>query len=438
MQFLFIFHVSQFGIIQEKSVKMSCIPIDPLHVGGTDMKGNDKKSAAYSQLNGKLCSIELKTSTSPRMTPIHQDARFFLIKEGTGKFMVQNTAYPLRPHTLISVLPWQISDMVQVDSPIRYVLVTYNYDAITQAVKIFSNLEGQTESFLTAMENHPVVYLEPEDRTVDFLTESLSRELESEISLPFHNVNLTSLLVQLAVHFIRLTRRQASESRKSKNDYTEILRYIYLHCNEKLTLDKLSSLFHCSPSVISTYLNQITGLSFSALLSEIRIGKTLNFIMYTDFTLKEMSEFLGYVDESHISKVFAARIGSKISDYKKVYQKVQNICRIEESRTVYTVINYIYRNYAEDLNAKDTAHKFGISVPRLNELLLYQVEQNFSEFLNQVRVNRASELLLIPHKTVLEIAYEVGYKSPKTFSRNFLKLKGMPPNTFKQKYSVAL
>ena len=156
--------------------------------------------------------------------------------------------------------------------------------------------------------------------------------------------------------------------------------------------------------------------------------------MYTDFTLKEMSEFLGYVDESHISKVFAARIGTKISEYRKIYQKVQNICRIDETRTAYTVINYIYRNYADDLNPQGISHQFGLSVPQLNNLLLYQVEQSFSEFLNQVRVNRASELLLIPSKTVLEVAFEIGYRNSKTFTRNFVKLKGMTPTTFKQKY----
>ena len=102
---------------------------------------------------------------------------------------------------------------------------------------------------------------------------------------------------------------------------------------------------------------------------------------------------------------------------------------------MYSVINYIYRNYADDLNAKDIAHQFGLSVPQMNELLIYQVEQNFTEFLNQVRVNKASELLLIPAKTVLEAAYEVGYNNPKTFTRNFLKLKGMTPITFKQKYT---
>lgn len=400
------------------------------------MKETPKKRPLNSLLNEKLCSFELKTTSSLDITPIHPDARFLLIKKGECKLMMQNSVYYLRPNTLVSILPWQISDIIQNDSQIQYALVTYNYDAITRAIKIFSNLDGQTESFLTAMENQPVVFLDSADRSMSFLMDSLSNELENEISLPFHNVNVISFLVQMSIYFIRMARKQPSVNKKDETNYTEILRYIYLHCNEKLTLDKVSSLFHCSPPVISYYLNQIAGLSFSALLNEIRIGKTLNFIMYTDFTLKEMSEFLGYVDESHISKVFSARIGSKITDYKKIYQKVQNICRIEETRTVYTVINYIYRNYAQDLNAKEIAHKFGLSIPQLNELLLYQVEQNFFEFLNQVRVNRASELLLIPHKTVLEIAYEVGYKNPKTFTRNFLKLKGMSPNTFKQKYST--
>ena len=400
-----------------------------------------KQPAARSQLNGKLCSYEINNTTIHPIPLIHQDARFWLITSGSGKLLIQNQSYPLCPNTLVSVLPWQISDVVQIDEPLQYKLITYNYDAVTRAVKIFSNEDGQTESFLTAMEDHPVVSLSARDDTIEYLLDALSGELNTDSLClgssqnSFHNVNLISILVQMMIHYIRLSQKQKTEPDEILTDYTEILRYIYLHCSEKLTLEKLSSLFNCSPSTISSYLTSNTGLSFFDLLNEIRIGKTINFIMYTDFTLKEMSEFLGYVDESHISKVFAARIGSKISDYRKVYQKVQNILRIEETRTVYSVINYIYRNYADDLNAKDIAHQFGLSVPQMNELLIYQVEQNFTEFLNHVRVNKASELLLIPAKTVLEAAYEVGYNNPKTFTRNFLKLKGMTPITFKQKYT---
>lgn len=407
------------------------------------MKNTGKvNSATRSQLDpGRLYSYDMIDTSDKPISLIHQDARFWMITAGSGKLLLQNRVYPLAPNTVVSVLPWQISDIIQIDKPLQYILITYNYDAVTRAAKIFSNEDGQTESFLSIMEDHPVVSLNTKDDTIEYLVRELSKESVVETSpsassqRSFHNVNIVCLLVQLIIRFIRLTQEQKKEPAEVRIDYTEILRYIYQHCNEKLTLDRLSALFYCSQSTISSYLTRTTGHSFFDLLNEIRIGKTINFIMYTDFTLKEMSEFLGYVDESHISKVFAARIGSKISEYRKTYQKIQNICRIEETRTVYTVINYIYRNYAEDLNAKDLSHQFGLSVTQLNDLLLYQVEQNFSEFLNQVRANRACELLLIPTKTVLEVAYEVGYKNPKTFTRNFIKLKGMTPSTFKQKYT---
>ena len=82
----------------------------------------------------------------------------------------------------------------------------------------------------------------------------------------------------MMIHYIRLSQKQKTEPDEILTDYTEILRYIYLHCSEKLTLEKLSSLFNCSPSTISSYLTSNTGLSFFDLLNEIRIGKTINCI----------------------------------------------------------------------------------------------------------------------------------------------------------------
>ena len=67
-----------------------------------------------------------------------------------------------------------------------------------------------------------------------------------------------------------------------------------------------------SESSISTYITRTTGLSFFDLLNEMRIGKTINFLLYTDFTLEELAEILGFVDSAHISKVFSARVLSLI------------------------------------------------------------------------------------------------------------------------------
>ena len=217
---------------------------------------------------------------------------------------------------------------------------------------------------------------------------------------------------------------------------SEILRYLYCHTGEKLTLKGLSRLFYVSESSLSSYISGMTGLSFFDLLNEMRIGKTADYLLYTDLTLEEIAAALGYVDASHISKVFSARVGMRINDYRKTYQKVESLCRIESDRRVYALVEYICRSYHEPLSARPVAEKFGYTVAEMNHALMLQVEKNFEEFLNYIRINRAAELLLTTDQTVTYIAMEVGYANVKTFNRNFLRFKVMTPGDFRKKVTL--
>ena len=98
-------------------------------------------------------------------------------------------------------------------------------------------------------------------------------------------------------------------------------------------------------------------------------------------------------------------------------------CRIETDRRVYALVEYICRSYNEPLSARAVAEKFGCTAAEMNRALMLQVEKNFEEFLNYVRINRAAELLLTTDQTVTYIAMEVGYANVKTFNRNFLRTK---------------
>ena len=213
------------------------------------------------------------------------------------------------------------------------------------------------------------------------------------------------------------------------------LRY-YSRYGEKLTLKGLSRIFYVSESSLSSYISGMTGLSFFDLLNEMRIGKTANYLLYTDLTLEEIAAALGYVDASHISKVFSARVGMRINDYRKTYRRVESICRIETDRRVYALVEYICRSYNEPLSARAVAEKFGCTAAEMNRALMLQVEKNFEEFLNYVRINRAAELLLTTDQTVTYIAMEVGYANVKTFNRNFLRFKVMTPGDFRKKVAL--
>lgn len=386
--------------------------------------------------HSKICTVYQETAQFPTRALIHPDARFLHICSGKGELRLQGQCYELQPDQLLAILPWQISEITQVRETLQYDVIVYHFDTLCAAIHLFLDTKGNPYAMQGQITKKPSVQLGMQGkREIAYLMDMLRQELgmmdvmQSKEEKPYASIRTLSLLTQLMVLFLRQDAQSAPA--QAQMDYREVLRYMYLHCNEKITLQELASQFYCSKSTISAHITAMTGLSFFDLLNEMRIGKTANYLLYTDMTLKEMAEVLGYVDESHISKVFAARLGTKIGEYRKTYQKVENICRIEETRLAYTIVNYIYRNYSSDLSAKNVAQAFGVSAVRLNELLIYQIERNFEEYLNYIRVNRACELLIETKLTVLEIALEVGYHTSKTLTRSFLKQRQITPSAFR-------
>ena len=399
------------------------------------------------QDENRICSFDIEFLTEPTTPLIHPMSRFWLINSGEGTLLLNNRRYTLRPDSLVAVLPWQITDIVEVKSPLSFFVLAYYFDNINEIIKTFYNPGNSPLSIVQAMSENPVVQLPPPNREA---MNSLFLQIRDEIGMEsapapsdgapesestsgaYSNLYITNKLIEIIICFIRSQNPAGRADSRQNPDPSQIFLYLYSHLNEKITLAGLSKIFFMSESAISSYITSTTGLSFFDLLGEMRIGKTINYLMYTDFTLEELAEILGFVDSAHISKVFLARIGMNANEFRSTYQKVGSICRIQDRRAYYSLVSYIYRHYNEQLKPREVAQKFHMSPRELNRILLYQVEMSFSDFLNYIRINRACELLLKTDKTILEIALEVGYSTEKTLYRNFLKFRYMSPGKFRQ------
>jgi AraC-like DNA-binding protein len=77
---------------------------------------------------------------------------------------------------------------------------------------------------------------------------------------------------------------------------------------------------------------------------------------------------------------------------------------------------------------------------RLRRLINGQLGfRNFNDFLNQYRVNEACEILSDPaqsKKTILEIAYDLGYQSIGPFNKAFKDLKGNTPTAYRKSQAI--
>ena len=394
----------------------------------------------------RLCQFYYEVLDKPTTPIIHQMSRFWLINKGRGVLKLQGKEYELKPGTLVSVLPWQVSDIVQVDSPIQYFLLVYYFDGVNDIIKSLYNLGHGPLNLIEDLSQNPVIYcstgqakymhqlfLQLRDELGGGAVPSLETSVASELGSLF----ITNKLIELIINLWRIGKANSSQAAEvsSPADRTEILQYMYHHLSEKLTLKTLAKTFYMSESSISLYIVQTTGLTFPNLLNEMRVGKTITYLLYTDFTMDELAEILGFVDSSHICKVFAARIGLKANEFRKTYQKIGSICNIRDSRKAYSIVEYIYKHYSGNLTPQSVARKFDITVRKLNTILFYQVEKSFSDFLNYVRINRACGLLLDTDKTIAEIASLTGYNNVKTLTRNFLKFQVMTPGKYRESVS---
>lgn len=390
----------------------------------------------------KFCSFDTQTIEEKTQPILHQTSRFLYINKGRGKIKINEQEFEVGANTLISLLPFDCTEVTEVKEPLQYYVVIYNFVLMNDAIKSIFNVDNQKIEIIKKIQEHPVLIFDGERaQEIQSILTKIKGEVGVESTMEFpetrawQSVYIVNLLVELMVVSQREDKKTFNNSIAAvhKGEKTEIFRYIYMHLNEKMTLGRLSRLFYMSESSISKYIMETTGLTFNNLVNEIKIAKTLNFLMYTDYTLDELALILGYVDAAHISKVFESRVGAKISEYRKTYQTVLGICNIEERRIGYRIVTYIVENHTEELSAQSVAEKFEISIQELNKILLLQVERNFLEFLHYLRINTACKLLVETDMTITDVAIEVGFNTVKTFTRNFVLNKHVTPSVYRQK-----
>ncbi|MBS1505989.1 MAG: helix-turn-helix transcriptional regulator [Bacteroidetes bacterium] len=94
----------------------------------------------------------------------------------------------------------------------------------------------------------------------------------------------------------------------------------------------------------------------------------------------------------------------------------------------------VYKN--EGLTIGALAELMNEQEYRLRRLINGQLGfRNFNDYLNQYRVNEACEILSDPaqtRKTILEIAYDLGYQSIGPFNKAFKDLKGTTPTAYRK------
>ncbi|HNF16549.1 MAG TPA: helix-turn-helix domain-containing protein, partial [Leptospiraceae bacterium] len=83
------------------------------------------------------------------------------------------------------------------------------------------------------------------------------------------------------------------------------------------------------------------------------------------------------------------------------------------------------------------SEELGISVHQLSQILNERLGKNFHQYINEHRIEEAKRMILDePERTVLSVAYAVGFNSKSAFSKAFRTFTGITAQEYRKKYSV--
>lgn len=95
------------------------------------------------------------------------------------------------------------------------------------------------------------------------------------------------------------------------------------------------------------------------------------------------------------------------------------------------IIRHLEQHFGEEIVFEDMAKEIGISYSYMRKILYEQTGKSLIDYLNQLRIEKAKQLLLETDQTISQIALQVGYHNVQSFNRFFRKYEGMPPSNYK-------
>lgn len=103
------------------------------------------------------------------------------------------------------------------------------------------------------------------------------------------------------------------------------------------------------------------------------------------------------------------------------------------NQLITTIQNYISKNYHDpDLSLKKISEEFSISESYFSYLFKAETGRNFSEYLEELRMQQAMHLLKDTDTPLSELYIHLGYNNPNSFRRAFKKVYGSSPKAFRQ------
>jgi AraC-like DNA-binding protein len=104
------------------------------------------------------------------------------------------------------------------------------------------------------------------------------------------------------------------------------------------------------------------------------------------------------------------------------------------SRRIQKLKDYIDAHYQEEIRIEFLSDMIGMTPNALSRFFKQRTNRSVSNYINEVRIGHAANLLVDSTMTIAEIAYRCGFNTISNFNRIFKNVKEITPKEFRDSY----
>jgi AraC-like DNA-binding protein len=109
----------------------------------------------------------------------------------------------------------------------------------------------------------------------------------------------------------------------------------------------------------------------------------------------------------------------------------------KQQERIDSIFKYTIKNFQQAISLSTVAALCNMSVPAFCNYFKKSTKKTYFDFLTEVRIGHACQLLMETGKTIMEVAFNSGFNNMAHFNRQFKRIKKITPSVFRNHFAAA-
>ena len=247
---------------------------------------------------------------------------YILVETGTAEFVVDCHSYIVGKGDMLLVAPRMSIELMKKSSDFGtcgLCLEPFFFDSLSIGNYVYKRLYNSSHTtYVLRLEDSDTGHIR---KTLDLMSHYLTSDHPAEMAGSLVNF----LLLQITEIFHSQNVHPAGRVRRSDALFRLFRKLLAENYRKEHELQFYADSLHVSQTYLSRVIRQVSGKTVNNYIAEALYTDARRLLVFTDLTVKEISEQLGFSDQSSFGKFFKKKSETSPANFRDEYKKLHNL-----------------------------------------------------------------------------------------------------------------